>query len=103
MMNPKPLDLERMAEKCEHVARTLKIVSHPQRFMILGFLADGEKTVSEIQEFCGISQSHVSQFLNRMKLEHLVNCRREGTSVYYYIVDDKIVELLKSLQRIFCH
>ncbi|MEK6556124.1 MAG: metalloregulator ArsR/SmtB family transcription factor [Bdellovibrionota bacterium] len=93
------LDLKR---KSEHVAVLLKQLSHPQRLLILCSLAESEKSVGEIEAACGASQSSVSQFLKGMRLEGLIESRREGKQVYYRIVDKRVLYLIKSLYQIFC-
>lgn len=91
-----------MNEQCEEVAKLLKNLSHPQRLMIACHLADGEKTVSELQELCVISQSQLSQFLARMGSEGLVESRREGQYSFYRVKDKRIIQLLSGMQKIFC-
>ena len=91
-----------MRKKSESVAALLKQLSHPQRLLILCSLAEGEKSVGEIENTCEASQSAVSQFLKGMRLEGLVESRREGKQVYYKIQDERILDLMKSLDKIFC-
>lgn len=97
-----PKQLGDLRRKSEDVAGLLKQLSHPQRLVILCALAEGERTVSDIEEACGASQSSVSQFLKGMRLEGLVDSRRDGKQVYYRIIDHKLFELMKSLYKIFC-
>ena len=94
--------LNQLRRKSEGVAALLKQLSHPQRLLILCSLAEGEKSVSEIEEACGASQSAVSQFLKGMRLEGLIESRREGKQIYYQIVDKRVLELIRSLYGIFC-
>lgn len=94
--------LSKLKRQSEDVAVLLKQLSHPQRLLILCSMAEGEKSVGEIEEACGASQSAVSQFLQRMRLEGLVEPRREGKQVYYKIVDKRVLELIRSLDLIFC-
>lgn|SRR5690606_1586030 len=91
-----------MKRRSEGVAALLKQLSHPQRLLILCSMAEGEKSVSEIEAICGASQSAVSQFLKGMRLEGLIESRREGKQVYYKIVDKRVWDLIKSLYKIFC-
>ncbi|MBK9294220.1 MAG: helix-turn-helix transcriptional regulator [Oligoflexia bacterium] len=70
--------------------------------MILGHLAKGEKTVTELQRLCKVSQSQLSQFLIRMKLQGLVTCSRKGRFQYYAAKDKKIIKLIEAIQAIFC-
>ena len=91
-----------MKNKCDNVARMLKALSHPQRLIILCTLSEGEKTVGEIEQACNASQSAVSQFLNRMRLEGLVHSEKRAQFVYYNIKDPQVKQLIKSLYKIFC-
>lgn len=91
-----------MQEKCVEVSSLLKHFSHPQRLLILCYLSNGEKQVSDIHEAVGLSQSQTSQFLKRMQNEGLLGLRREKNFSYYYIQNPDVVKLLKSMQKIFC-
>lgn len=65
-------------------------------------MAEGERSVGQIEEACGASQSAVSQFLKSMRLEGLIEPRRDGKQVFYRIVDKRVLELIRSLYQIFC-
>lgn len=91
-----------LTKKCGAAATLLKALAHPQRLQILCHLSSGEKTVGELKELCGASQSAVSQFLGRMKGEGLVSSIKEGQFVRYRIVDAKVLEIIQALQRAFC-
>lgn len=96
------MDMKLMHDKCEEVSALLKHFSHPQRLLILCYLSDGERAVSEIHEAVGLSQSQTSQFLKRMQAEGLLGTRKEKNFVYYFIINPDVNKLLKSMQRIFC-
>jgi ArsR family transcriptional regulator, virulence genes transcriptional regulator len=96
-MNPK-----KMETKCSEVSSILKAIAHPQRLMIMCHLVEGEKNVSELLELCDISQSQLSQFLNRMQRERLVKLRKESQFSYYSISEKNIIKLIQSVQKIFC-
>lgn len=87
--------------QCLHVAGLLKQLAHPNRLQILCQLSGAEMTVGELEQHCGASQSQVSQFLNRMKSEGLVDARREGKFVYYRIADPQVVQLILALHKVF--
>ena len=91
-----------MRQRCDTVSQVLKALAHPQRLLILCTLATGEKTVGEIEEACGASQSAVSQFINRMRLEGLVSSEKRGSFVYCKIADPKVNQLIQSLYKIYC-
>lgn len=86
---------------CKKVAEILKNLSHPQRLMILCYLSMKPRNVNQLVELTNCSQSAVSQFLNRMKHQGLIEAEREGHFVYYKIIDDKIQSLMESLHSIF--
>lgn len=88
--------------ECEMVASILKALAHPQRLMILCQLTDSPKTVGELEELSGASQSAVSQFLSRLKAEGLVQSERENQFIYYDIKDARIKKLIQALDKIFC-
>lgn len=91
-----------MRQKCVTVAGVLKALAHPQRLLILCTLAAGEKSVGEIEEACEASQSAVSQFINRMRLEGLISSEKRGSFVYCKIADRKVNQLIQSLYKIYC-
>jgi ArsR family transcriptional regulator, virulence genes transcriptional regulator len=91
-----------MKQRCETVSRVLKALAHPQRLLILCTLAAGEKTVGEIENACEASQSAVSQYINRMRLEGLVTSEKRGLYVYCKIADPKLNRLIQSLYKIYC-
>ncbi|HAZ14901.1 MAG TPA: transcriptional regulator [Bdellovibrionales bacterium] len=93
---------EMMKGQCLEVSSILKSMAHPQRLMILCYLADSEKTVSELVQLCNVSQSQVSQFLNRMHREKLLQVRKDGQFSYYSIAEKKVTKLILSMQKIFC-
>lgn len=91
-----------LVERCDDVSAVLKSLSHPVRLKILCQIMNGEKSVNELTEFCQISQSGMSRFLQRMKDEGIVSARREQNFVYYSVANAKLVKLLKAIKEIYC-
>lgn len=96
------ISVSKMENSCQEVSDLLRALSHPQRLMIMGHLAQGPKTVTELTERCEISQSQLSQFLGRMKLEGLVTSERQGKYQYYSIGDERLIQLIAAIQNVFC-
>ena len=96
------MNMNLMQDKCVEVAGLLKHFSHPQRLLILCYLSDGERQVSEIQEAVGLSQSQTSQFLKRMQAEGLLGLRREKNNSFYFLINSDVTRLLKAMNKIFC-
>lgn len=96
------MNIEKMKAQCSEVSAIMKALAHPQRLMIMCHMAESERNVSEMLELVDISQSQLSQFLNRMQREKLLKVRKEGNFVFYSISDKKILKLIQSMQKIFC-
>jgi predicted transcriptional regulator len=69
--------------------------------MIIYQLRNGPKTVSELEQLSGATQSAVSQFLHRMKLENFVTGERNRHFVTYKIVDLKVEKFILALTGIY--
>lgn len=93
---------QKIKKSCVEVSQMLKALAHPQRLMIMGNLLQGAKTVSDLVENCEASQSQISHFLMRMKLEGLVKATREGRFVYYSVADNRLAKLMRVIQSEYC-
>jgi ArsR family transcriptional regulator len=81
-------------------AELFKALAHPARIRILEVLAEGERSVGEIQPSVGIELSHLSQQLAVLRRAQLLTSRKEGSSVYYAVKDPLVVELLGVAKRL---
>lgn len=63
-------------------AEVLKALAHPVRLGVIEILADGERTVTQLYEALGCSQSMMSQQLKILCQQKLVEIRKEGTQKY---------------------
>lgn len=88
-------------ENAVKVAELMKNFSNKEKIMILCFLWKEEKNVSEIKKHIGISQSQISQYLWKMKLEWILESKKLWKEVFYKISDTKVLEIIKSLKLIF--
>ncbi len=86
--------------ECERIIPFLKVVSNTTRLKILCILNEGERRVGEIQQFLGAKQSYVSQQLKYLKNAGYLSSRREGTQIYYRLVDSKFPNILKAFKEI---
>lgn len=67
-----------------------KTLANPIRLAILHTLRDGEKSVNELADILGISQSNLSQHLALMRQMGILKTRKQGTSIYYSVTNSKI-------------
>ena len=93
--------MKEIIERADNIANLMKNFSNKDKLAILCFLWNEEKNVSEIIECSSISQSQISQYLWKMKLEWLLESEKKWKEVYYKISDPKILEIIKSLKLIF--
>jgi ArsR family transcriptional regulator, virulence genes transcriptional regulator len=101
-MSAKKISIPRLEKRCGEVTQLLRALSHPQRLLIMGYLIQGEKTVTDLQDLCGISQSQLSQFLTRMKSEGLISCQRRGRYQYYQAADHRVTKLIATIENLYC-
>jgi DNA-binding transcriptional ArsR family regulator len=83
----------------ETKAALFKALGHPARIRCLEVLAEGERSVGELQPLVGIELSHLSQQLGVLRHAGLVSSRKEGSSVVYAIKDPLLIELLAVARR----
>ena len=88
-------------QKADNIANIMKNFSNKDKLAILCFLWNEEKNVSELMSCSTISQSQISQYLWKMKLEWIVQSEKKWKEVFYKISDNKILEIIDSLKIIF--
>ena len=79
----------------DRMESVLNVASDFTRLKIMYAILKEEKSVSEIVEEVGASQSLVSHQLSVLKKANLVHTCKEGTKVYYRLADEHIDTLLK--------
>ncbi|MHB8613019.1 MAG: ArsR/SmtB family transcription factor [Candidatus Dormibacteraceae bacterium] len=78
----------------EEAARRFALLGDPSRLRILSTLyAAGEVPVGELADRSGLTRTNLSQHLSRLAAAGLVGRRREGTTIYYRVVDESLGEL----------
>ena len=104
MSRPDTADVmaSRLDEAASEAADMMKALSNPGRLRILCALVPGDKTVGEIEELVGASQSYVSGQLLKLRAEGLVECSREGRSMHYRLADPRVRPLLERVYDLFC-
>src|SRR3546814_19975685 len=98
---PLAIDADAMREHAGDAAALLKALANESRLMILCLLADGERSVGEINAMVDLSQSALSQHLAVLREAALVQTRREAQSVYYSLMRSPASAVITSLQQLF--
>ncbi len=81
-------------------AEICQALSDPSRILILYELRGGVRNVGELAENLGLSQPTVSRHLKVLRDRGMVLAQREGTSVYYTLVDARVIEALNLLRAV---
>ncbi|MEM6357800.1 MAG: metalloregulator ArsR/SmtB family transcription factor [Pseudomonadota bacterium] len=96
-------EMARMMENARQAADFLKALAHEGRLMILCHLAQGERSVTELERLLSQRQAAVSQQLARLRLEGLVESRREGKAIYYRLADGRAERIIGIVYDMFCN
>ncbi len=86
----------------EDLALLLKSISHPIRLKILCMLQDREMSVSEIRAAVETSGANITQHLNILRNQGVIDFRKDANFIYNRIADKRIIELMRAMQQIFC-
>ena len=97
-----PFDVTAMRAHAGDAVQLLKALANENRLQVLCLLAEGERSVGEINALLDLSQSALSQHLARMREEGLVAYRRESQTLYYRIANPDVQKLVATLKSIFC-
>ena len=75
-------------------ANLFRVLGHPARVRILELLREGERSVGALQAELGLDSGGTSQHLAALRRIGLVESRRDGTSVYCRVADERVFDLL---------
>lgn len=86
-------------ETVREAAEVLRCIGHPIRLRIVELLeTNGELNVSAIREYVGLEQAVASQHLGLMRNKGILASRREGTNVFYRVLDEKVTQVIECLR-----
>lgn len=101
-MAPDAAAMEALKAKAPEAAELLRLLSNPNRLMILCQLVEGERSVAQLEQSLGIRQPGLSQQLAELRQSGLVATRRQSRSIHYSIADDRARAIMGLLHEIFC-
>lgn len=91
-----------MMENARDATSFLKAIANEHRLMILCLLAEGERSVSELEDVLDLRQPTLSQQLARLRSDALVDTRRDGKAIYYSLASPEAKEVVELLYGLFC-
>jgi DNA-binding transcriptional ArsR family regulator len=98
----RPHELGRIAGNAKRASEFLKALAHESRLLMLCILAEGEKSVSELEELLNLRQPTVSQQLARLRADGLVSTRRDGKAIYYKLASEEARVVIGAVYDVFC-
>jgi len=95
-------DYMSMSDSAQDACDLLKGLANETRMMILCMLAEGEKTVSQLEGLLELRQPAISQQLARLRGDRLVKARRDGKAIYYSLASNEARRIIDVLYQIYC-
>ena len=89
-------------QRIDELARLLKSMAHPIRLKILCLLQDQELSVGEIRDAVETTGANISQHLNVLRNQGIIDFRKDANFIYNRISDPRVVTLIQAMQDIFC-
>lgn len=77
-----------------------RALADPKRLCVIEQLAGGERSVSDLSRGVGCQVPNMSQHLSILRTAGIVASRREGSTVFYRLVDDRVLEAYRLLQQV---
>ena len=98
------VDREKLAreliDNVDESGALLNAMANEKRIVILCQLLQGEKSVGEMEELLGLSQSALSQYLARLRVAKIVKTRRSAQTIYYSLNGANAEVILTALHRL---
>lgn len=101
-MPTQSLNLEEMRSAAARASDLMKVLTNPDRLLILCQLSQQEMSVSELEAKLGIVQPTLSQQLTVLRHADLVTTRRDGKKIFYDLSSDTALAVISTLYQEFC-
>jgi DNA-binding transcriptional ArsR family regulator len=84
----------------QRYAAISRALADAKRLCVLELLSQGERSVSDLSREASCQVPNMSQHLAVLRSAGLVASRREGSTVYYRLTDDRILEAYRLIQSV---
>ena len=96
------MKLEDMKQHAGEAEQMLKALANSNRLLVLCTLAEGEKSVGQLNDSIALSQSALSQHLAVLRRDGLVTTRRESQTIYYSLAEGPAARVIDLLHDMYC-
>jgi DNA-binding transcriptional ArsR family regulator len=80
-------------------ARIARALGDPKRLCVVEELANGERSVGDLSRCIGCQVPNMSQHLAVLRSAGIVASRREGSNVFYWLVDTGVLDAYRLLTQ----
>ena len=91
------IPMEALAEAAE----CLRTLAHPVRLRIVQLLLQGDHTVGELAEACGLPSHMASEHLGLMRDRGLLQSERQGRFIYYRVAEEGLASIMQCIEHRF--
>jgi ArsR family transcriptional regulator len=88
-------------EYVRDISKLMKSISHPIRFKILCLLQDEEVSVGDLVAKLESSNSNISQHLNILRNQGVIDYRKDANYIYNRITDWRVIELIRKMHQLY--
>ncbi|MEI8106162.1 MAG: metalloregulator ArsR/SmtB family transcription factor [Actinomycetes bacterium] len=92
-----PLPAPLSDELVDLIARRFRVLGEPMRIKLLNELRDGEASVNDLAGVLGASQQNISKHLGVLTEAGVLVRRKDGTRIFYRIVDDSVFAICEQV------
>jgi len=84
----------------QHLANVTNALASPKRLEIIDLLSQGEKDVDSLTKETNMNFANTSRHLQILKNAKIVQSRKVGVRVIYFLASDEVIKCWKSLQTL---
>lgn len=82
------------------LAAVTNAFASPKRLELIDILTQGEKDVDTLSKETGMNFANTSRHLQILKQARIVQTRKEGVRVIYYLANDEVIKCWKNIQTL---
>ena len=84
----------------QRAAAVARALADPKRLCVVERLSAGEQSVSDLSRSVGCQVPNMSQHLSVLRSAGLVVSRRDGSTVFYRLADDRVLDAYRLLHQV---
>lgn len=96
------MTLSNIQKQAEKVSNIFSCLSSRTRLLIVCFLIDGKKNVSEVIKHIGTTKGNISQHLKLLEDNGIVESEKAGNKVFYSIKDNRVKKIISYVKKLYC-